>query len=179
MHGQQNVRILRCFYDNGEEHECYNILTILVKGINFNSPFTTSVTVQKAHYNCALCSFRLKEQWAPSYSETLPPQMMFVMVTGDHLILGTRRIAFCGLIATCVTSPVTLTLHFYPPYLPYWQIPCYTVSYLVLCTLMCTFSNMFRSLFGAATLLNSCFKVRNSRNFIYEKFHRNMRASII
>jgi len=22
MHGQQNFRILRCFYDDGEQHEC-------------------------------------------------------------------------------------------------------------------------------------------------------------
>jgi len=97
--------------------------------------------------------------------------MMFVTVTGDHLIVGTRRIVIYSLISICVGTPMTFTLHFYPPYVQYWQIPCYAVSYCVLGVTLCTFSNMFRSLFRAATTLNSCFKVRNSFNFTYENFH--------
>ena len=93
---------------------------------------------------------------------------MFVVVTGDHLILGTRRFAIYGLILTCVTSPVMFLLHFQPPYLQYWQIPCYVFSYLVTGVTLCTFGTMFRSLFRAATLLNNCFKVRNSKNVMYE-----------
>jgi hypothetical protein len=95
--------------------------------------------------------------------------MMFVMVTGDHLILDTRRFAIYGIIVIFVTAPVTFTMHFQPPYLQYWQIPCHAVSYMVMSVGLCTFSNMFRSLFRAATLLNDCFKVRNSRNFMYEE----------
>jgi len=87
---------------------------------------------------------------------------MFVMVTGDQLILGTRRSAICSLIVICVTSTVTLTMHFQPPYLQYWQIPCYTLSHFVMGVNLCTFSNIFQSLLRAATLLNNCFKVRNS-----------------
>jgi len=87
---------------------------------------------------------------------------MFVMVTGDQLILDTRRSAIYTIIMICVTSPMTLTMHFLPPYLQYWQIPCYTFSYLLMAVTLCTFSNMFRGLFRAATLLNNCFKVRNS-----------------
>jgi hypothetical protein len=95
--------------------------------------------------------------------------MMFVTVTGDDLILGTRKIAIYSLIALCVGAPGTLAVHFLPPYLQYWQVPCYTVSYLVMGTNMNIFSNMFQSLFKAWTLLNNCFKVRNNFNFIYEK----------
>ena len=94
--------------------------------------------------------------------------MVFVTVTGERLILGTRRITIYGIIVICVTAPVTFTMHFLPPYLQSWQIPCYTVSYLVMGVTLFTFSSIFRSLFRAATLLNNCFKVRNSRNFIYE-----------
>jgi hypothetical protein len=95
--------------------------------------------------------------------------MMFVMVTGDHLILETRRSAIYRIIFVCVTSTVTLTMHFLPPYLQYWQIPCYMFSYLVMGVNLCIFANIFRSLFRVATLLNNCFKVRNSRNFMYEE----------
>jgi len=91
---------------------------------------------------------------------------MFVMVTGDYIILGTRRFAIYSFIGICFVPPMALTLHFLPPYLPYWQIPCYIVSYCVLGAIMSTFSNMFRSLFRAATILNKCFKVRNIRNFM-------------
>jgi len=94
---------------------------------------------------------------------------MFVTVTGDQLILDIRRFAIYSIIAICVTAPGTLTMHNLPPYLEYWQIPCYTVSYCVVVVTMSTFSNVFRSLFRAATLLNYCFKVRNSGHFIYEK----------
>jgi len=95
--------------------------------------------------------------------------MMFVAVTGNQLILGTRRVAIYGIIVICVTAPATFGVYFLPPYLKYWQIPCYTVSYLVMGVTLCKFSNIFRSLFRAGTLLNNCFKVRNSRNFIYQK----------
>ena len=95
--------------------------------------------------------------------------MMFVMVTGDQLILDPRRFAIYGVTLISVTATVTVTLHFQPPYLQYWQIPSYTFSYLVFSVTLCIFSNIFRSLFRAATLLNNCFKVRNSRNFIYEE----------
>jgi len=95
--------------------------------------------------------------------------MVFVMVTGEPLILDIRRFAICGLIVICITAPVTVAMHFFPPYLQYWQIPCYTVSCCVLAATMSIFNNMFRSLFRAATHLNNCFKVRNSRNFIYQK----------
>ena len=105
--------------------------------------------------------------------------MMFVMATGDHLILGIRRTAIYTLISICVGAPITLILHFLPPYLPYWQMPRYIVSYCMLCTIMSTFSSIFRSLFRAATLLNSCFKVRNSCNFMYENFHNILSASIL
>jgi len=121
----------------------------------------------------------LKEQLAPSHYETLPPQMLFAMETGDQLILGRRRTAIYGLIVVAVTAPVVFTLHFQPPYLPYWQIPCYIVSYVVMSVILCTFSNMFGSLFRAATILNNCFKVRNSCNFTYEKFRSILRASRI
>jgi len=91
------------------------------------------------------------------------------MVTGEQLILGTRRIAIYSLIFIFVTSPVSVTMHFLPPYLQYWQIPCYIFSYSVMGVTLGTFNTMFWSLFRAATLLNNCFKVRNSRNFIYEE----------
>jgi hypothetical protein len=94
---------------------------------------------------------------------------MFVMVTGDQLILGTRRFAIYSSIGICVTAPASLILHFEPPYLQYWQIPCYTLSYLVMCATLCTFSTMFQSLLIAATLLNNCFKVRNGSNVIYKE----------
>jgi len=92
--------------------------------------------------------------------------MMFVVVTGEQLILGTRRIAIYSLIAICVVAPTTVVLHFQPPYLQYWQIPCYTLSSCILGVTLCTYSTTFRSLLRAATILNNCFKVRNSRNFI-------------
>jgi hypothetical protein len=95
--------------------------------------------------------------------------MMFVMVTGDHLFLGTRRFVTYSLIFICVTAPGSVTMHFQPPYPQYWQIPCFTVSYCVLGTILGIFSNMFGSLFRAATHLNNCFKVRNSSNFMYEE----------
>jgi len=95
--------------------------------------------------------------------------MMFVTVTGDHLILGIRRFAIYSLIVICVGAPGTLAIHFLPPYLEYWQTPCYTVSCLVIGAIMNIFSSIFRSLFIAATLLNNCFKVRNRNNFIVEK----------
>ena len=104
--------------------------------------------------------------------------MMFVMVTGDHLFLGTRRFAIYGIIFICVTASVTVAMHFLPPYLQYWQVPCYTLSYLVMSVNLGTFSNMFRSLFTAATNLNNCFKVRNSCNVMYENFNRILRASL-
>ena len=121
----------------------------------------------------------MKEQLAPSFNETLPPQMMFVMVTRDHLNLGTRRIVIYSLIAICVGTPITVLFHFQPPYLQYWQLPCYTLNYCVLSVMMSTFNNIFRSLFRAATILNNCFKVRNSCNFVYESFHRILCASIL
>jgi len=96
----------------------------------------------------------MKEHLAPSFNETLPPQMMFVMVTGDHLILGTRRFVIYTLISICVGIPTTVIFHFQPPYLQYWQIPCYTLSCCILGVILCTFNNMFRSLFRAATILN-------------------------
>jgi hypothetical protein len=111
----------------------------------------------------------LRIQWASSCNELLPPQIMFVMVTGDHLILDTRRFAIYMTIFLCVSTPLTFSMHFIPPYLEYWQIPCYTVSYLVVGLILCTFRNIFLSLFRAATLLNTCFKVRNSKNFMYEE----------
>jgi len=92
--------------------------------------------------------------------------MMFVMVTGDHLILGIRRFVIYSLIGTCVGAPVTVVMYFVPPYLQYWQIPCYIVSTCVLGVTMSIFRNMFQSLFRAAKLLNNCFKVRNSSNFM-------------
>jgi len=95
--------------------------------------------------------------------------MMFVMVTGDQLVLGIRRFATYTVIAVCVGAPMTITLHFQPPYLQYWQIPCYILSYLVMGATLSTFSNLFQSLLTAATILNNCFKVRNSRNFMYEE----------
>jgi hypothetical protein len=94
---------------------------------------------------------------------------MFVMVTGDQLILDTRRIAIYSIIVICATAPFTLTMHIQPPYLQYWQIPSYTVSYFVMGVTLSTFSNILRSLFRSATLLNICFKVRNSRIVNYEK----------
>ena len=100
---------------------------------------------------------------------TFPPQMMFVTVTGDRLILSKRKFAIYSLIVICVTSPITLTLHFLPPYLQYWQIPCCSLSFLVLSVTISTFSNMFLCLFRAATLLTNCFKVRNSTNCIYKE----------
>jgi len=93
---------------------------------------------------------------------------MFVVVTGEHLILGTRRFAIFSSITVCVMAPSSFTLHFQPPYLQYWQIPCYTFASCVLATNMNIFSTMFQSLFRAATLLNNCFKVRNNRNCMYE-----------
>jgi hypothetical protein len=99
--------------------------------------------------------------------------MMFVTVTGDHLILDTRRFAIYNLIGICVGATMTVTLHFQPPYLQYWQIPCYTVSFCVLGVTWCTFGNMFRSLFRAATLLNNCVKVRNSRKFMSEAISKH------
>jgi len=93
---------------------------------------------------------------------------MFVKVTGDQLILGTRRFSIYSLIGICVGAPLGVAMHFLPPYLQYWQISCYTVSYCVLCATMSTFNNMFQSLFRAVTLINNCFKVRKSRKFIYE-----------
>jgi len=105
--------------------------------------------------------------------------MMFVMVTGDHLILGTRRIVIYSLIAICVGTPMTVIMHFQPPYLQYWQIPCYTVSYSVLGVIMCTFKNMFWSLFRAATLLNNCFKVRNNKSLCKMQFHSILLASVL
>jgi len=95
--------------------------------------------------------------------------MMFVMITGDQLILGTRKFAIYSLINICVWAPMTLVMHFQPPYLQYWQIPCYTVSFCVLTTTISIFNNMFSCLFRAATLLNNCFKVRNSSNFTHEE----------
>jgi len=92
--------------------------------------------------------------------------MMFVMVTGEQLILGIRRFAIYSLIGICGWAPGAVIMHFQPPYLEYWQIPCYTLSLYVLGTTMSTFGSMLHSLFKAATLLNNCFKVRNSRNFI-------------
>jgi hypothetical protein len=91
--------------------------------------------------------------------------MVFVMVTGERLILGTRKYVIYGLIFICITAPVTVTMHFLPPYLQYWQIPCYIVSYSVLSTTISIFNNMFRSLFRAATHLNNCFKVRKQMKF--------------
>ena len=93
---------------------------------------------------------------------------MFLVVTGEHLILGTRRLAIFCSIAVSVMVPGSFTLHFQPPYLQYWQIPCYTFAFCVLATNMNIFSTMFQSLFRAATLLNNCFKVRNKRNCMYE-----------
>jgi len=84
------------------------------------------------------------------------------MVTGDPLILDTRRFVIYSLIGICVTAPMTITVHFLPPYLQCWQIPCYIVSYMLMCFNISIFNNMFRSLFRAATLLNNCFKVRKS-----------------
>ena len=94
--------------------------------------------------------------------------MMFVMVTGDHLVLGIRRFAIYRIIILILTAPVTVTMHFLRQYLQYWQIPCYILSYLVMGATLCIYSTMFRSLLRAAMLLNNCFKVRNSRNFMYE-----------
>jgi hypothetical protein len=91
--------------------------------------------------------------------------MIFVMVTGDHLILNTRRFAVYSLIMLGVTAPMTFTMHVVPPYPEYWQIPCFIVSYLVMAVILYIFSNMLQSLFRAATLLNDCFKVRNSIEF--------------
>jgi len=94
---------------------------------------------------------------------------MFVTVTGDQLILDIRRFAIYRLILICVTAPTLMfIMHFLPPYLQYWQISCYAVSYSVFGVTLSIFSTMFRSLFRAATLLNNCFKVRNGRNFVYE-----------
>jgi len=94
--------------------------------------------------------------------------MMFVMVTGDQLVLGTRRGVIYRIIFLSLTAPSTVALHFLPPYLQYWQIPCFILSYLVMGVIFATFSTMFQSLLRAATLLNNCFKVRNNRNFMYE-----------
>jgi len=99
--------------------------------------------------------------------------MMFVMVTGDHLILGTRRIVIYMSIATCLSTPGMVMLHFLPPYLHYWQIPCYFLSFFLMSVTICTFSSIFQSLFRAATLLNNCFKVRNSINFMHEEISQH------
>jgi hypothetical protein len=88
------------------------------------------------------------------------------MVTGDHLILGTRKFDIYSLIGLSVTALGTVALHFQPPYLQYWQIPCYTIALYVLGANMSTFSHIFLSVYRAATLLNNCFKVRNSRIFM-------------
>jgi hypothetical protein len=96
---------------------------------------------------------------------------MFVMVTGDQLILGIRRIAIYRITFLSLMASLMVILHFQPPYLQYWQIPCYIFSFCVSSVTYCTFSGIVRSLFRAATLLNNCFKVRKSRPLIYGKIH--------
>jgi hypothetical protein len=91
------------------------------------------------------------------------------MVTGDRVILGTKRSAIYSLTCTCAMTPTTLILHVFPPHLPYWQLPCYSISVLVMGTILSIFTITFRSLLTAATLLNKCFKVRNSSIRRYEE----------
>jgi hypothetical protein len=105
--------------------------------------------------------------------------MMFVMVTGDQLVLDVRRITIYRIIFLMFTTPGMIIYHFQPPYLQYWQIPCYSLSHLVMGAIFCTFNTTFRSLFTASTLLNNCFKVGNSRNFSYETLHGVLAASIL
>jgi hypothetical protein len=90
---------------------------------------------------------------------------MFVTVTGDHLIFEGRIIIY-RIILIGVTSVFVITLHFIPPYIESWEIPCYILSFLVMGVTLSIFRTMFWSLFRAVTLLNNCFKVRNSNNFI-------------
>ena len=136
----------------------------MVKPIYLNTSFTTSFT-KAALY---VPSLRLvsKGTVGTIIQWTFPPQTMFVTVTGDRLILNTRRFTIYILMVVCVTSPSMLIMYFVPPYMQWWQIPCYWLSYLVMGMTTCTFSTMFESLFRAGTLLNSYFKVRKSSNFI-------------
>ncbi|GFG36031.1 hypothetical protein Cfor_05620, partial [Coptotermes formosanus] len=85
-------------------------------------------------------------------------QTMFVMVTGDRLILGTKRQVILCILCMCAIAPTTLTLHMVSPQLQYWQSPSYSVSFLVMGTTLAIFNVMFRSLLTVATLLNKCFK---------------------
>jgi hypothetical protein len=87
---------------------------------------------------------------------------MFLMVTGDRVILGTKRSAIYSLAFACAMAPITLMLHVFPPHLPYWQVPCYSITFLMTGTIMSVFTITFRSLSTVATLLNKCYKVRNS-----------------
>jgi hypothetical protein len=66
-------------------------------------------------------------------------------------------------------APLTVSLHFVPPYIEYWQMPCYTLSFLVMSMTISTSIIMFRSLSRAAALLNNSFKVRKSNNFMHEE----------
>jgi hypothetical protein len=143
----------------------------MVKSMNAKTTYNMGVNFNVLHdvfQRKLILIMTLRIQWASSYNERLPPQMMFVTVTGDHLILNTRRFAIYVTIIFCVSTPLTVSMHFVPPYLEYWQIPCYTVSYLVVGMFLCTVRNIFLSLFRAATLLNSCFKVRNNKHFMYD-----------
>ena len=137
-----------------------------MKPIYLNTSFTNSFT--KAALYVSSVRLDSKGTVGTIIQWTFPPQMMFVTVTGNRLILNTRRFTIYILMVVCVTSPSMLIMYFVPPYLHWWQIPCYWLSYLVMGMTICTFSTMFESLFRAGTLLNSYFKVRKSSNFIYE-----------
>jgi hypothetical protein len=86
--------------------------------------------------------------------------MMFLKVTEEQLLLNIKRRSVYRIIAICITGSCVLLLKFLPPYLPYWQLPCYCVCVLVLGTNITMFSTMFQGLITAATILNTCFKVR-------------------
>ncbi|PNF13585.1 hypothetical protein B7P43_G18230 [Cryptotermes secundus] len=90
-------------------------------------------------------------------------QAMFVKVTEEHVTLNIkRRCIYCS-IFTCVLDSTAIALHFLPPYLEIWKLPCYFVCFLVMNKTISFFGNMLRGLFISATILNKCFKVRKNR----------------
>jgi hypothetical protein len=89
-------------------------------------------------------------------------QMMFLMVTEEHLILNLKRSSICRIIIICIMGSWVFLLKFFPPYLNSWQLPCYCMSVLVLSTTLSVFGGMFHGLITAGTSLNKCFKVRQS-----------------
>jgi hypothetical protein len=122
----------------------------------------------------ASCLLYLQRAADSQYHSTvfLPPQIMFATVTEQNLVLNKKRSSIYAIIMSCIAGSPVVVLWVYPPYLECWQLVCYIVSFVVMCLVAHLFGSIYRSIITAATLLNTCFKVR--KNLIYTYIHNAM-----